>query len=350
MYRSTSVFLATDLGCLEIGKYDCGSYFLLHKLTSKGQPAFIGGSQLCHSCRWCLTSPHGTKCRQICHWRVSQVQNFASPVINLILRHRDKIAQNLNADEAAVMGAALYGAARSSQFRTKDIRLTGLTPYSVEMSYQAEEKQGELSQKFNTGCRSLMGLLGLESAALEPRLLTSTIFPSNSKNGVRKTMTFKKLEDFSIHFQYKSTDNPMSGIRSVAITNLTAALANATEADAKNATVKVTIEMSESNLLNVLSAHLFLPEQKEPASVADKIKGFFGSNKDKDANDTILDNLSEKELSDMLGAPKKPAGPVSLLVTTLPVAYLPLVEQEKREAIKRYGFLFPNCLINDRLS
>ena len=49
--------------------------------------------------------------------------------------YRDKIAQNLNADEAAVMGAALFGAAKSSQFRTKDIRLTGLIPYDIEHAY-----------------------------------------------------------------------------------------------------------------------------------------------------------------------------------------------------------------------
>lgn len=36
------------------------------------------------------------------------------------------------------MGAALYGAALSSQFRTKDIRLTGVTPYGIDVTYEAD--------------------------------------------------------------------------------------------------------------------------------------------------------------------------------------------------------------------
>ena len=36
---------------------------------------------------------------------------------------RSKIAQNVNADEAAVLGAALHGAGLSRQFKTKDIRI-----------------------------------------------------------------------------------------------------------------------------------------------------------------------------------------------------------------------------------
>lgn len=54
----------------------------------------------------------------------------------------DKIAQNVNADEAAVMGAALYGAGISKQFRTKDIRLTGLIPYGVDASFESDSKKG----------------------------------------------------------------------------------------------------------------------------------------------------------------------------------------------------------------
>lgn len=49
---------------------------------------------------------------------------------------RAKIAQNLNADEAAVMGAVLYGAGLSSQFKAKDIRVQDLSPHTVELSYE----------------------------------------------------------------------------------------------------------------------------------------------------------------------------------------------------------------------
>lgn len=55
-------------------------------------------------------------------------------------RCREKIAQNLNADEAGVMGAALYGAALSKQFRTKDIRVSDVSPKEIHMMYQDDSE------------------------------------------------------------------------------------------------------------------------------------------------------------------------------------------------------------------
>lgn len=69
--------------------------------------------------------------------RVPMVQTAIKDLVS-----EEKIAQNLNADEAAVMGAALYGAGISKQFRTKDIRITGLTPYAIDVAYEAESKAG----------------------------------------------------------------------------------------------------------------------------------------------------------------------------------------------------------------
>ncbi|SPO24958.1 related to glucose regulated stress protein, HSP70-like [Ustilago trichophora] len=44
-----------------------------------------------------------------------------------------KLAQNVNADEAAVMGAAFYGASFNPQFRMKEIRAYDLIPYAVNL-------------------------------------------------------------------------------------------------------------------------------------------------------------------------------------------------------------------------
>ena len=58
---------------------------------------------------------------------------------------RDKVAVNVNADEAAVMGAALYGAGLSRQFKTKDIRLHGVAPYAIGAEHEVDAKgSGEL--------------------------------------------------------------------------------------------------------------------------------------------------------------------------------------------------------------
>ncbi len=47
---------------------------------------------------------------------------------------------SVNADESAVLGAALYGASVSRQFRTKDIKVSDVIPYAIQVSYQSESK------------------------------------------------------------------------------------------------------------------------------------------------------------------------------------------------------------------
>jgi hypothetical protein len=88
-------------------------------------------------------------------------------------------------------------------------------------------------------------------------------------------------------------------------------------------------------MLQVTSASLILPSQKDQASVADKIKGFFSSNKDKDQNGTAEDISAET--AEVLKALKKATGPLELEVTTRPVGYQPSADYDKREASKRYG-------------
>ncbi|KAH9041206.1 heat shock protein 70 family, partial [Lactarius pseudohatsudake] len=48
---------------------------------------------------------------------------------------RDKIAMDVNSDEAAVLAAAL--ASLSRQFHTKNIKLSDIAPYDVQVSYLA---------------------------------------------------------------------------------------------------------------------------------------------------------------------------------------------------------------------
>lgn len=89
---------------------------------------------------------------------------------------------NVNADEAAVLGAALYGAGLSRQFRTKDIRVTDIGLYDVQVSYPAEAK--------TPGAR--------------PRTINTIVFPAKSKAGTKKTLTFKRHDDFSVKLAYRA--------------------------------------------------------------------------------------------------------------------------------------------------
>lgn len=93
-----------------------------------------------------------------------------------------KVAVNVNADEAAVLGAGLYGAGLSRQFKTKDIKVSDVYMYDIQASYTTVPKDGG-----------------------SPKTITSTIFPPSSKTGSKKTLTFKRKSDFSIKLLYKKT-------------------------------------------------------------------------------------------------------------------------------------------------
>ena len=94
----------------------------------------------------------------------------------------NKVAVNVNADEAAVLGAGLYGASLSRQFKTKDIKVSDVYMYDIQASYTTVPKDGG-----------------------SPKTITSTIFPPSSKTGSKKTLTFKRKNDFSIKLLYKKT-------------------------------------------------------------------------------------------------------------------------------------------------
>jgi len=116
--------------------------------------------------------------------------------------NRDKIATNVNADEAAVLGkglnlvaylitdylsgAALHGASLSRQFKTKPIKVTDIHVHDIQVSYFA----------------------AATSANARPRSITTTIFPAGSKVGTKKVLTFKRKEDFTLFFDYKNEIAP----------------------------------------------------------------------------------------------------------------------------------------------
>ena len=108
---------------------------------------------------------------------------------------RDKISVSVNADESAVLGAALYGASVSRQFRTKDIKVTDIIPYAVQVSYQSEVKTVPIPSGEDTA---------QEPIVVKPsKTINTVVFPPGSKVGSKKTLTFKRKEDFVVTMGYK---------------------------------------------------------------------------------------------------------------------------------------------------
>ena len=143
---------------------------------------------------------------------------------------------NVNSDEAAVLGAALHGASLTRQFRTKNIKLSDIAPYDIQVSYLAETKHTD--------------------APGAPRTITSTAFARGSRTGTRKTVTFRRKNDFSLAFSYKEPpagDFPVD-LLDARISGVAEALANITEAGGIDPVIKATILFSESGFMSVPEA------------------------------------------------------------------------------------------------
>ncbi|KDQ55911.1 hypothetical protein JAAARDRAFT_36678 [Jaapia argillacea MUCL 33604] len=166
----------------------------------------------------------------------------------------EKLAWNVNADEAAVLGAALHGASLSRQFKTKEMKVTDISPYDIQVSYAAES-----------------------TTSKSPRTIHTVVFPAGSKVGSKKTLTFKRKEDFGVRLGYKGV--PVAGfptdLLEVEITGITEAIGNLTEWGAVDPVVKATVMLSESGFVSVQSAVAF-GEIKDD-TITGKLKGLFGA-------------------------------------------------------------------------
>ncbi|KAH8079815.1 heat shock protein 70 family [Cristinia sonorae] len=187
----------------------------------------------------------------------------------------DKLARNVNTDEAAVLGAALYGAGLSRQFKTKDIRVGDINIHDIQVSYQAEAKA--------------------KSDAAKPRTINTVVFPAGSRVGSRKTLTFKRKDNFAIQLNYKN--QPLAGypldILEAEISGIPEALGNLTERGAIDPVVKATVVLSDSGFVSVQDAVAF-GEIKDD-SITGKLKGLFGSGSSSDAAPTEQETLARSE-------------------------------------------------------
>ncbi|KAK7055392.1 actin-like ATPase domain-containing protein [Favolaschia claudopus] len=194
----------------------------------------------------------------------------------------DKIALNVNADEAAVLGAALHGAGLSRQFKTKNIKVTDIGVHDVQASYLA--------------------------SASASRTINSVLFPAGSKVGSKKTLTFKRKEDFVINFDYKDAIAPGVPTRflEVGIEGVTEAIANLTELGASDPVVKATVKLSESGFVSVSNAVAFGEIKDE--SIAGKLKGFFGAGSSSSETDTSSENSPPRETTGSSSEAATPSG------------------------------------------
>ncbi|KAA1133378.1 lumenal Hsp70 protein [Puccinia graminis f. sp. tritici] len=219
--------------------------------------------------------------------RVPMVQAAVKSLVG-----EDRIAVNVNADEAAVMGAALYGAGISRQFKTKDVRIHNVSPHAIAASYNVTKP-----------------LTQTDAASAEvaaTKTITTTLFQTGSKLGAKKVIKMKKAEDFSVQLDYLNQPSYFpSSLLNVTIHGISAALLNYTNVTGhavplKNTTVKLVVGLDDSELVLVPEATLIFPTETSVANegtIANKIAGFFGGSTKEEAEEAIEEVATEDDSS-----------------------------------------------------
>ncbi|ORX33442.1 Hsp70 protein-domain-containing protein [Kockovaella imperatae] len=165
---------------------------------------------------------------------------------------QDKIAQNVNTDEAAVLGAAYYAAALSKVFKMKKIDVQ-------ETSFEEYLMNGQV------------------------------LFPKGSRLGEKKALS---LDPKGImEFDFSQGARPVLHLE---ILELEQALANFTSPEPA---VNLTIRLDSRGYLATSNAVLVsnLTEPEVSGGVAGALKGLFGSKKDKDETGNEDENVEEGE-------------------------------------------------------
>lgn len=169
-----------------------------------------------------------------------------------------KLRSNVNADEAAVFGAAFRAAGLSPSFRVKDIKSNDVANYVTTISWTSKSK---------------------------PR--QQNIFLPTSQAGTVKQMPFSMTEDFELLLtqQVPSTSTTSEtgdrGITHVKVANLTASIAELEKLGCTKADIKTLLSMRLDPVLGVpevsagtVSCEIDPSEKK--GGVVDNVKGLFG--------------------------------------------------------------------------
>ncbi|RDW90119.1 Hsp70 family protein [Aspergillus mulundensis] len=194
---------------------------------------------------------------------------FVQKELEKVCGGSEKIRTNVNADEAAVFGAAFKGAGLSPSFRVKEIRASDASGYPVILKWSSESKDRQ--QK---------------------------LFTPTSQIGPEKQVTVKNLEDFEFSFyQQVSTaedvvEVPVLGVKTQNLTASVDKLKETFSCSAANITTKFTIRLNPLNGLPEVSGGFVSceVEHSKLGSVVEDVKGFFGLGSKKDEQVPLGEN------------------------------------------------------------
>lgn len=196
-----------------------------------------------------------------------------------------QLKSNVNADEAAVMGAAFKAASLSPTFRVKDIRdidIAGST-YTLKWNTEGREK----SQK---------------------------LFTPSSQVGIEKQVPVKVLEDVSFIFSqaFQEGDNPISQIDASNLTKSVAELKDKHGCAPANISTVFNVRLSPVDALpEIVSGSVSCEiESNKAGTVMDNVKGLFGFGSKKD-DQKVLEEADTAEGSAESQTPLPMSDPTS---------------------------------------
>lgn len=198
---------------------------------------------------------------------------FVQKELERLVGQPDKLRSNVNADEAAVFGAAFKGAGYSPSFRVKDIKTYESAGYAVGMKWT--------------------------NINLKPQ--KQRLFTPQSHLGVVKVVPFQNQEDFDVHF-YQHVDNAGDGTFSgerelvrLVTQNLTATVAELKEKRGcigSDIVTKFGVRLNSANgevEITEAAVHCEVDEDDKKGGVVDGVKGLFGFGSKKSDQDIFQD-------------------------------------------------------------
>ena len=193
---------------------------------------------------------------------------FVQRQLESVAGRPQKIKTNVNADEAAVLGAAFKAASLSRSFRVKDIRSLDTSGFAVGLKWAAEGK--ERQQK---------------------------LFTPTSQIGTEKQVPIKTPED--LKFQFTQTvgdvDKPITEVEATNSTDSVAILKDKYGCAPANISTEFTVRLSHlDGLPEIVSGSVSCEaETTKEGSVINNVKGLFGFGSKKGAEQEPLQSEGE---------------------------------------------------------
>ena len=162
----------------------------------------------------------------------------------------DRIATNLNGDEAVAFGAAFRAVSLSKKFKAKDVRLKDISTHAIQVAYQSEPKHTE----------------NKDEQQEDPRVIHTTLYKKNGPISMRKLMVFRRTSSFNFTVSYvpesmpegETEDFGSADLVDTYIPDVSSGLRIADpELELVDAKVKVSMELDDFGLFSISDARIF---------------------------------------------------------------------------------------------